>query len=126
MSQQNNFKKTVLLLTAILLVGIYTINNFGVLVLPKVLYFVVIAIAIFTYFAYQYLQKSSTKMFVNSFMGIMGVKMFASLIFLAIYLYINPAQKYEVAFGLFVIYIAFNILLFSAIKRINPKKDTVS
>ena len=121
--QLNSFNKSIVLLALILIVGIYTLNNFGIIDLPNVLYYVVVAIAAFTYFAYQHLLKVKPKMFVNSFMGIIGIKMFASLVFLLIYIYLDPTQKYEVAFGLFAIYMVFNILLFTSIKKINPKRD---
>lgn len=118
MNQDKNFMKMLVLLTAILLMTIYTINNFEVLDLPRALYGVVLAMGIFTYFSYKHMNKVRPKMFVNSFMGVMGIKMFGSLVFLAIYLFIDASHKYEIAFGLFAIYICFNILLLSSIQRI--------
>jgi len=109
-----------LLLIAILMLSIYTINNFELIALPRVLYGVVLGMGLYTYFSYRHMSKVSSKMFVNGFMGVMGIKMFVSLVFLAIYLFIDSSQKYEVAFGLFAIYIVFNFLLLSSIQKIKP------
>lgn len=125
MNQQKNFVKALILLSAILIMLIYTINNFGWLELPRILYGVVVGLGIITFFSYKHMSKVSAKMFVNSFMGIMGIKMFASLIFLVIYLFIDSSQKYEVAFGLFTIYIIYNVFLFSNINEIKPKNNAI-
>lgn len=124
MIKDNNFFKKILFIGLILCLAIYGLNMVEGLFLPPVLYVLVVGLGVFTYFAHGFLAKSRPNRFISSFMGVLGLKMFGSLIFLAIYLFIDPTYKMEVAFGLFAIYMSFNILLIAVLNKRKPSVET--
>jgi hypothetical protein len=60
-------------------------------------------------------QAKSGKVWINQFLASIAIKMFTTLSYLTIFLYVNKdwetAQKLQLAIGAFIVYIAFTILL---------------
>lgn len=60
-------------------------------------------------------QAKSGKVWINQFLASIAIKMFSTLSYLTIFLYLNKewetAQKLQLAIGAFVIYIAYTIVL---------------
>lgn len=123
MNKNTHFLIKLLVVTVVLISAIFSLNTFNVIVLPPVLYYVVIVFATITYLGHTHLTKVKPRRFVNAFMGVMGIKFFSVLMFITVYLFIDKTYKYEVAFGVFAIYMVFNILLLSVIKHISTKEN---
>lgn len=78
--------------------------------MPAVVYFMIAAFALLTWAIHGYVLQANEKSpqrFVAHFMGSITVKLFASVAFLTIYLYLVKSHKIEVALSLLVTYMVF-------------------
>jgi hypothetical protein len=86
----------------------------GALIMPRMLFFAIIGYAVLTWLLFRYLHaslKANPRRFATAMMGTTAVKMFVTMGFLGIYLYIDRSQKLTVALGVFAIYITYTIAL---------------
>jgi|AntRauTorcE11897_2_1112592.scaffolds.fasta_scaffold46881_3 hypothetical protein len=100
-----------LIITVILLASAWLIDSYvEKITLPAVVYFIIIGFTILTWMLHRFVMsanKTSPQRFVAHFMGSITVKLFASIAFLVIYLYLVKAHKVEVAISLLTTYMVF-------------------
>lgn len=112
------------ILTAILGAAIWALSTYTEMHIPEVLYIVVLGFFAISLMLFKSLLKGHEKSpsrFVTAFMGAVSIKMLATMIFLAVYLYLNSEHRIETAMSVFIIYIAFTALLSASI--ISELKD---
>jgi hypothetical protein len=128
MSHNVQFAKTLALTSVLLLLAISGIHMFLHKInlhITIVLSCVVVGYAIIAYLLHKNILKSNEKSpqrFVTAFTGGIAVKLFASVIFLAIYMYFKQESPVLVALSTFCIYIVFNILLIASLLKVVNKK----
>lgn len=79
-----------------------------------VLFSVVVGFLLLTLVLYRYIASANAKSpqrFVSAFTAGVGAKLFACLIFLGLYLYLDGEARVLVALGTFGIYLVFNVVL---------------
>ena len=107
--------------TAILLLIQFSLSYFDVLPIPIAMYIMTGVFGLISYLIYSYLSRANSKnpkKFITKFMGALGLKLFASIIFITIYLFFSEQQyKVSMAIGLFVVYMTSNILILSQITK---------
>ena len=96
---------------------------------PLALYAMTAVFGVITLLMYRYLSISNAKnpkRFISKFMGALGIKLFASIIFLTVYLFLSEKEyKVSMAIALFVIYMTSNIMILSQItKEIRQAQST--
>lgn len=116
-----SFSTKSLLVCALLLVVAFALSVSQLVLIPLTLYIVIMAYTIMSILLYKNLSKSNRenpKRFVSSFMGAIGIKLFTSLIFLVLYLFlVKDDTRIPVTIGLFIIYMIFTVLLIRQIMR---------
>lgn len=102
-------------LAAFLMAVTFVLNISNTLGLPAIIYVLIMGYALLSIVLHKNLSKSNRenpKRFVSSFMGAVGIKLFASLIFLVLYLFIvRDDTRIPVTISLFIVYMAYTILL---------------
>jgi hypothetical protein len=121
-------KKTFLTLLftifGILMMAFIGLKQLDILNLPVVLFYAVIGYAALTWLLFTYLAsslKANPRRFATAMMGTTALKMFVTMGFLGIYLYIDRSQKLVVALGVFAIYILYTIALLVPFVKIENK-----
>jgi hypothetical protein len=128
MSTNTQFAKTLFLTCVLLILAISGIHMFTAKIsfnVACVLSAVVLGYAVIAYLLHVNILKSNAKSptrFVTAFTGGIAIKLFASVIFLAIYMYLKCEKPVLVALVTFCIYIVFNILLISSLLKVVSKK----
>ncbi|MCB0760102.1 MAG: hypothetical protein KDC12_01175 [Flavobacteriales bacterium] len=105
-------------LTAILGGIVWALTRFSEVHLPEVIYLVILAFFGLTVMLFRSLIRANEKSpsrFVSSFMGAVAIKLLATMAFLGVYLYLNKDHRIEMAMAVFVVYIAFMIILSSSV-----------
>lgn len=117
-----NFGQVVVLTTLLLLILEYGLHSLTELQVPILLFVATVVFGLLTYGIYRFLSKSNAenpKRFVSHFMGAIGIKLFASLILVVVYLMFGHQEsKMILALGVMFVYMTFNILL---IKKLLPE-----
>jgi uncharacterized membrane protein YsdA (DUF1294 family) len=109
----------------LLMVFAFLSLQMGWLPVPQVIFFVVPAYAILTYFLYRQMKQAALKSpqrFVTAFMGSVTIKLMITAAFLAIYIYQHKETKVPVALWTFSVYVVFPALLVSAFQNQEPQK----
>ena len=108
---------------AVLCLSYIGVRQWSPLQLPVVIFAAILGYALLSILLFKYLDaslKANPRRFATAIMGTTAIKMFVTMGFLGIYLYIDRSQKLTVALGVFAIYITYTIaLLMPFIKPIN-------
>jgi len=108
------FYRPAALLTIILLIVLFLIDRYAHQIeLPAVLYFFVLAFSALTAGIHNWLTRANErnpKLFVTYFLGSVSIKLFATLIFLVVYIFLNRDEKVAVGLGVFAIYASFTVI----------------
>ncbi|MCC6599682.1 MAG: hypothetical protein IT223_03305 [Crocinitomicaceae bacterium] len=114
-----SFYKNLLLTCGILLSALFVLNQMNV-PFPAVLFAVVPVYALLAYYLYTIMRRSEAKSparFVSAFMGVISIKLLLTVTFLGIYIYFFREQKLALALGVFIIYIAYTLLIVKELRR---------
>ena len=110
-----SFTLKALIVAAILVIVEFIVGYYNVASIPWSLYAMTFLFAVLTILIYRSLSKSNKEnpqKFVTSFMGALGIKLFASLIFITVYLFVGEDEyKIPMAIGLMIVYSVNNVIL---------------
>jgi hypothetical protein len=99
---------------AVLCLAYIGIRQWSPMRLPTVIFGAIVGYALLSMLLFNYLDaslKANPRRFATAIMGTTAIKMFATMAFLGIYLYIDRSQKLMVALGVFAIYIIYTVAL---------------
>ena len=115
------FQSKSLVLAAALCLLTFILSTTVLPQLTYVVYCIIIGFSLISMLLYRNMKKANKinpRRFVSSFMGAIGIKLFASLIFLTFYLiFAEDQHKIPTVIALFFIYSAFNVLLLRTLTK---------
>jgi hypothetical protein len=108
-------------LAIIIIAGLFAMEQVvATLSIPLAVYGFVIGFALLTAIIHNWLVSTNNKdpkLFVTYFMGALGIRLFATLIFMLVYLYFNQSEKVVFSISIMMVYFSFTVLEISSLYR---------